>query len=49
MYSVLTQLKANISITKMHWLAQGLKKVKFQVEPGDIISQFSHSVVSDSL
>ena len=38
MYSVLTQLKANISITKMHWLAQGLKKVKFQVEPGVVMA-----------
>ena len=30
MQSSLTYLKKNISIRKMHWLAQGLKKVKFR-------------------
>ena len=28
-HSLLTQLKKNISIRKMHWLAQGLRKIKF--------------------
>ena len=31
-HNTLTYLKKNISIRKMHWLAQGLRKV--QVEPG---------------
>ena len=30
MHSTLTELKTNISIRKMHWLAQGLRKVKFR-------------------
>ena len=33
----LTKLTKNIPIRKMHWLAQGLRKVKFQAEPGVIM------------
>ena len=36
MHSSLTYLKKNISISKMHWLAEGLRKV--QVEPGILMA-----------
>ena len=41
-HSSLTWLKKNISIRKTHWLAQGLRKVKFRSQ----VPSWQHRILS---
>ena len=45
MHSTLTELKTNISIRKMHWLAQGLRKVKFRWNQ---VSLWQHKILRET-